>query len=167
MNCRHCQTLLLREADQLGTAGERAKLEAHLAGCPDCRSLQADLRNLTREVRDELRATSVPDVAQEWRQLRHALQQDKTEAARSKRSNAGWWIVPPLAAAAAVALLFLVQTPSPESAGGPTTNGSGPVIARAEYVEPGDAAAATMVFVDKPSGWLVVWATDTPPARKG
>lgn len=167
MNCRHCQTLLLREADRLGTAGERAKLEAHLARCPDCRGLQADLRNLTREVRDELLATTVPDVTQEWRQLQRAMQQDKAAAAARKRPATGWWVVPPLAAVAAVALLFLVQTPAPQSDLGPPPNGAGAVTARAEFVEPGDANAATMVFVDKPSGWLVVWASDPPSADKG
>lgn len=169
MNCRHCQTLLLREADLLGSADERAKLEAHLAACPNCRSLQADLRNLSRAVRDDLHATPVPDVTEEWRQLRRALQSDRPVATTGQGPAAWWWIAPPLAAAAAVALLFLVQTPRPGPGSVQTAHahGAGVVTAQAEYVEPGDVNAATMVFVDKPSGWLVVWASDSPPARKG
>jgi anti-sigma factor RsiW len=166
MNCRHCQTLLLREADRLGSAAVRAKLEAHLAACPDCRSLQADLRNLSREVRADLHATPVPDVAEEWRQLRRTLQSDRPAATTRQGPAAWWWIAPPLAAAAAGALLFLAQTPRPSGVETASPDAA-MVTAQAEYVEPGDANAATMVFVDKPSGWLVVWASDTPPARKG
>ena len=29
-----------------------------------------------------------------------------------------------------------------------------------DFVEAGDTSASTMVYVDKDSGWLVVWATD-------
>jgi hypothetical protein len=41
------------------------------------------------------------------------------------------------------------------------------IIAGADYVEAGDPNASTMVYVDKESGWLVVWATDMDiaPAR--
>ena len=41
------------------------------------------------------------------------------------------------------------------------------IIAGADYVEAGDPNASTMVYVDKESGWLVVWATDidVAPAR--
>ena len=33
-------------------------------------------------------------------------------------------------------------------------------VAQAEYVEAGNVDASTIVYVDKDSGWLVVWATD-------
>ena len=41
------------------------------------------------------------------------------------------------------------------------------IIAGADYVEAGNPNASTMVYVDKESGWLVVWATDldAAPAR--
>lgn len=167
MNCRHCQSLLLREADHIGTAEERAGLEVHLAGCPDCRSLQADLRHLAGEVRAELQAVPVPDVAAEWRQLLRAMQPAGSRVPAHPPRTAWWWIAPPLAAAAALALLFLVQTAPPGPGADQPANGTDMVTARAEFVDPGNASATTMVFVDKPSGWLVVWASDTLPARKG
>ena len=40
------------------------------------------------------------------------------------------------------------------------------IIAGADYVEAGNPNAATLVYVDNESGWLVVWATDldAPPS---
>ncbi|MEN9403282.1 MAG: hypothetical protein RL091_1985, partial [Verrucomicrobiota bacterium] len=40
-------------------------------------------------------------------------------------------------------------------------------VARAEYVEAGDVNASTMVYVDKESGWLVVWATNVDTKTSG
>ena len=40
-------------------------------------------------------------------------------------------------------------------------------VARADYVEAGDTNASTMVYVDKDSGWLVVWASDADTKTSG
>ena len=39
--------------------------------------------------------------------------------------------------------------------------------AGADFVEAGDPNASTMVYVDKDSGWLVVWATDVDAQTRG
>jgi hypothetical protein len=66
-----------------------------------------------------------------------------------------FWLGLPLAAAAAVAFVFLnPQTSAPETA-------------RAEFVETGETAGSTMVYVDKESGWLVVWAAEPSREQNG
>lgn len=40
-------------------------------------------------------------------------------------------------------------------------------IAQTEFVEAGKANASTMVYVDKESGWLGVWALDSDANSKG
>jgi len=41
------------------------------------------------------------------------------------------------------------------------------IIAGADYVEAGNPNASTMVYVDKESGWLVVWVTDEYMPTRG
>jgi len=41
------------------------------------------------------------------------------------------------------------------------------IIAGADYVEAGNPNASTMVYVDKESGWLVVWVTDVDAGPRG
>jgi hypothetical protein len=40
------------------------------------------------------------------------------------------------------------------------TGSESAMAVHADYVEAGNPAASTMVYVDKESGWLVVWAAD-------
>jgi hypothetical protein len=56
--------------------------------------------------------------------------------------------------AAAAALAFVVYQPAVTS-----RSDLGPA-ASAEFVETGSPTASTMVYLDKESGWLVVWAAD-------
>lgn len=57
---------------------------------------------------------------------------------------------PPPSYAAAPAPIYPLYDPS--------------IIAGADFVEVNDPNASTMVYVDKESGWLVVWATDIDAA---
>jgi hypothetical protein len=74
--------------------------------------------------------------------------------ARSARSpqpaHRRWWAAAPVAAAAALAVAVWFKPPALAPAD--------PAIARAVFVEPGDARATTLVYVDEPTGWLIVWA---------
>lgn len=158
MNCLTCQKLLLRDAGQAGSPAERAAVEAHLAECPSCRQLQTELDRMGTLIRSESAAVPPPDPAAEWRTL-----QSKLHAPRRRAAPVLWWSVP-LAAAAAGALAFILPFSAPRQATPANGHANAPFVAQAEFVEPGDANASTMVYVDKQSGWLVVWATDAAPA---
>src|SRR5260370_23202232 len=63
-------------------ATERAEVEAHLSGCPDCRVEERLERRLGAEV-----AAMPMDVEQSWARLRAQL--DRPEASRGRRSGGG------------------------------------------------------------------------------
>ena len=109
----------------------------------------------------------VPDVDVEWQKLRAQLPAGKKTSARKRPLAPVIWFGTSMAAAAALALAYFGQqspvAPQIQSvANAPVAEAVG-----AEYVEAGDANASTMVYVDKDSGWLVVWATDPDTSGKG
>jgi len=143
MNCSEAESLL-PAADPGGlSAAQQRALAEHLAACPACREAQAAFTDLLETWRKETAQTPVPTAATMWARVRAQKQVPR----RPHRPNPMFWLGLPLAAAAAVAFVFL--TPGPAA----------PETARAEFVVTGDAAS-TMVYVDKESGWLVVWAAD-------
>ena len=164
MNCRDIETLLLAERDGVLASTQQTALEQHVAACPACRQMRADLSAAMSALRSDAVNVSVPDVDAEW----HRLQPQLNPVAPARREKTRplapvIWFGVPLAAAAAVTFAFFgqshapqVQDPKPE-----------PVVelASADYVEAGNADASTMVYVDKESGWLVVWAADSEAER--
>jgi len=148
MNCRDCERLLLREGAELSDA-EAAAAARHVQDCPHCRELQSSLTAAIGEWKAETSAQE-PDAAAAWRALRPRL----TARRRQPRRLAPLLcLTAPLAAAAALALLVYPPKPAERD--------RGIEAAHADFVEAGNPAASTMVYVDNDSGWLVVWAADT------
>jgi hypothetical protein len=155
MNCRDIEPLLLAERDGVLTASQHASLGQHVAACPACRQMRVDLSAAMSALRTDAANVTVPDVDTEWHALQARLNDTVTVRPEKKRPLAP--VIrfgAPLAAAAAIAFAFFtLQTPNPKS--------EIPLeVASADYVEAGNADASTVVYVDKESGWLVVWATD-------
>jgi anti-sigma factor RsiW len=151
MNCSEAESLLPAvEPGGLSAARQRALAE-HLAACPACRRTQAALAGLIEDWRQDNAQAPVPPAAEIWANVRSRRRAPR----RPHRPNPVFWLGLPLAAAAAVAFVFLnPQTSAPETA-------------RAEFVETGETAGSTMVYVDKESGWLVVWAAEPSREQNG
>lgn len=166
MNCRSAEPLLLAERDGVLTPAQHAELAQHVAACASCRQFRADLAAALEGVRTEAHAVALPDVDAEWRGVQAKINGgavgEQTAAPRKKRRLAPVvWLSAPLAAAAAVALALFVQRPVPV----PTTTSEGVIAARADFVEVADPKATPIVYTDKESGWLVVWAESAEPAH--
>lgn len=156
MNCRDIESLLLAEKDGVLTAAQHAELGQHVGNCPACRQLRKNLAEATSDLRAEVAGVVVPDIDTEWTNIRSRLGSvGKTE--RKRPLAPVIWLGAPVAAAAALALAFFVGRPGSSEA---TPASATTDLASAEFVEAGNTDASTMVYVDKESGWLVVWATD-------
>lgn len=157
MNCRDTESLILAEQDDALTKDQLAALTDHVATCPACAQLRTNLVTALATYKAGVAAISVPNADEAWRDLQVRLRQP----ARKRPLAPVIWFGSSLAAAAAIAFAFLSNeprsvTPAPAS---PQLYDSS-IIAGADYVEAGDPNASIMVYVDKESGWLVVWATD-------
>lgn len=176
MNCRDNESLILAERDGALTKEQLAVLSDHVAACPACAKLRADLARTLTTYQKGLADVVAPDPDEAWRELQSRL--SESERREKKRPLAPViWFSASLAAAAAFAFAFLFTRPSAPS---PATESElfaitpppAPLhdpsfIAGADYVEAGDPDASVVVFVDKESGWLVVWAADSVPATSG
>lgn len=164
MNCRDIEPLLLAEKDGVLTNTQHASLEQHVATCPACRQMRTRLTEAMAAVRADAATVSVPDVDAEWHTLRACLHRPPAQPEKKNPLAPVLWFGAPLAAAAALAFAFFIdRSPSSHPAEfSQVTEG-----ARADFVEAGNADASTMVYVDKESGWLVVWATDTSNGKNG
>lgn len=195
MTCRDIEPLLLAERDGALTPTERAALSDHAAACPACRELRTRLATSLEAYRAGVASVRVPDVDAAWRDVQAQLHAPARAKKKHSLAPVIWFGAPLAAAAAAIAFTFMVQTgpqalpfspqasrqvasvaqlspppppPPPASVRPPLSTPYDPsIIAGADYVESGDPNASTMVYVDKESGWLVVWATDmdVAPAR--
>ncbi len=159
MNCRSAEPLLLAERDGVLTPAQHAELARHIAACADCRQFRADLAAVLADVHAEAQAVPRPDVDAEWRAVQAKINGGAAgggRAAPHKKARLApiVWISAPLAAAAAVALALFVQRPVPM----PAATSEGVIAARADFVEVADPKATPIVYTDKESGWLVVWA---------
>ena len=160
MNCSDVTRLSSAARDGALSPEQRAEFERHVAGCVACQRHLADLERAMAVYRNEAAQVGLPDVDEEWRLL-----QAKLDApARRRRSPLApiAWLSLPLAAAAALALVFL----NPARPVDPTPFASAEVAA-ADFVEIADTNATPLVFVDKESGWLVVWAVAPESAHHG
>src|SRR6478736_8540141 len=188
MTCRDIESLILAERDGALPSAERAALSDHVATCPACRELRTRLAVSLETFRAGVAGVPVPNADEAWRELQATIH---TPGGRAKKRPLApiIWFATPLAAAAAVAFAFFVTRPplppSPAATAVAASEVPPPppppafvppalsapydpsIIAGADYVEVGDPNASTMVYVDKESGWLVVWATDVDaaPAR--
>jgi hypothetical protein len=163
MNCRDIEPLLLAERDGVLTSEQHAALAGHVATCPACRQFRAALTEATLFLKTDAANVAVPDAGQAWRELRPRLDGEKARPAKKRRLAPVIWFGSTLAAAAALTFAFLNLRPRSM----PTVIPDNDVVAEAEFVEAGDLNAATLVYVDKESGWLVVWTTDADTATKG
>lgn len=171
MNCRDSESLILAERDGTLDPNKRSALSDHVAACPACRALRQNLATALASYAAAVREVPVPDADAAWRELQARLPAPAPSRKRGPLAPVVWFAAP-LAAAAAFAFAFLFTRPAPEpvppSEVSLTTARIGPpppplhdpsFIAGADFVETGDPDAATIVFVDAESGWLVVWAT--------
>lgn len=158
MNCRQAQDHLFADRGALEN-DQRAALDAHVATCPACQRINANLTAALTDWRRAAELAPVPDSEREWhavrRKIRGGAEAGTTGTLAPARRRFLPWLALPLGAAAAIATaLYVASDPTQAPAGG--THG---IVARADFVEaPG--AAQTMVYVDEKSGWLVVYAKD-------
>lgn len=168
MNCREAEPLLLAERDGTLTSVQRTTLDRHVAGCAGCRQLRADLSAALAEFQVDAASVRLPDVDAEWRALQARVHGARTGAATPRAMKKGaplTWFAGPMAVAAAIALAFFLGRPSSLSNQSETEVSPFAGYARADYVEVAIEDASPLVYLDKESGWLVVWAdfeSDTP-----
>ena len=174
MNCRDIEPLLLAERDGVLTTGQHAALAGHVAVCPACRQLRADLTEATLFLKTDAANVAVPDADTEWRELRAQLHTDAAKPAKKRPLAPVIWFGAPLAAAAAIAFVFFTGRPQPVApvTAMPATAPAAPeeplvALASVDHIGADDTPTSTMVYVDKDSGWLVVWTTETDPKGKG
>lgn len=166
MNCRDNESLILAERDGKLTPAQLTALSDHVVACPACRKLRADLTTALAAYRTDVATVEAPDATTAWRDLQNRLDRP----AKKNPLAPIMWFGPPLAAAAAIAFAFLSPEPGPRTpnpALPPPPLHDPSIIAGADYVEAGDPNASTLVFIDRESGWLVVWASDPELATKG
>jgi predicted anti-sigma-YlaC factor YlaD len=163
MNCRDIEPLLLSERDGVLTSEQHAALEQHVASCPACRQLRARLAETLNAYQADAAQVTVPDVDEEWRAVRARWHEAKS--AKKRPLAPVIWFGSSLAAAAA--LIFALVGNRPKPAAPEVFSPDNEVVAEAEFVEAGDITASTMVYVDKESGWLVVWTTNGDANGKG
>jgi hypothetical protein len=174
MNCRDNESLILAERDGALTKDQLAALSDHVATCPACAKLRANLAAALDTYQESLRAVRAPDADEAWREWQSRLRESGSRA-RKRPPAPVIWFGASLAAAAAFAFAFLVTRPTVPPPGEETLLAIAPppplhdpsFIAGADYVEAGNPNASIMVFVDRESGWLVVWATDSNTATSG
>ncbi|AOS45386.1 hypothetical protein Verru16b_02467 [Lacunisphaera limnophila] len=171
MNCRDNESLILAERDGTLSPAQLAALSDHVAACPACRELRQRVGAALEAYRAEVATAPVTDADEAWRDLQTRL----ARPGRPRPLAPVIWFGVSLAAAAALALAVFYQRP-PDSSSPSTEFVNVPpppplhdpsVIAGADFVEAGDPNASTLVYVDKESGWLVVWASDPETATKG
>ncbi len=152
MNCHDIEPLLLTERDGVLTPEQHATLAAHVATCPTCRHLRAVAGEAVTFLKTDAANVAVPDADQEWRSLRARLHGETTKPAKKRPLAPLIWFSTPLAAAAAALVIgfYVTRQATPQAS-----------------VEAAETAAATIAYVDKDSGWLVVWATEAEAKSSG
>ncbi len=169
MNCTRSHHLLSAERDHALGAGERADLEQHLAGCAECRQFRTRLDKAVAGWRADVAARPAPDAERAWQDIRREIRAGAAgdsvtglprgafqSRARPQWRSGRWSLsVGALGAAAVIALsVWGLRRPGPDVFAPVALNEGSSV----EYVEVPENAAS-MVFVDDESGWVVVWST--------
>jgi hypothetical protein len=173
MNCRDNESLILAERDGALTNAQLTARSDHFAACPACRKLRHDLAVSLEAYKSSIYGGDVADADEAWRQLRGRLRETDNPA-RKRPLPSVVWFGAPLAAAAALAFSFFLSRPPTDApsvdmavALPPSPLHDPSIIAGADFVEAGDPNASTLVYVDKESGWLVVWATENNTETRG
>jgi predicted anti-sigma-YlaC factor YlaD len=156
MKCRAAQRLLFAERDGSLAPSERTGLEAHLAGCSDCRQARTAFATAIQDWHEATARVTTPDAERAWQDIRREIRQTKPEKKTSVWGLPRWTF--PLTAAAALAVA-VVTAPRWLDEVKPTTSIARLDTARADFVDVG-ANSSSVVYVDDQSGWLVVWAVD-------
>jgi predicted anti-sigma-YlaC factor YlaD len=161
MNCREAQRHLFAEGEGALESSQRVTLEEHVGHCPDCRRMRDDLTAALSAWRSENARTPVPDADREWhavrRRIRGGVEPGAEHTVRPRRNLFAWAAVP-IGVAAAAAVALMVSKPEPAGTSLPLVA----YAATAESIDVPGGDAATMVFVDEKSGWLMVMASDAP-----
>ena len=158
MNCHAVQQLLSAERDQTLGADARSSIDAHVAGCTACRQMRTALAESANAWRTTTASVRVPDERLEWQRIRRRLHGEPDRATQPAQGIFTMWRSATFMAAAALVALGLFVAPAWFR--GPPPVAIASAMAAADSVEVGGDAASAMVFVDDPSGWLVVWAAD-------
>jgi predicted anti-sigma-YlaC factor YlaD len=155
MTCRTAQRLLSAERDRPLGDSERVDLEAHLAGCGECRQARLVVSEAISHWRNSDAQVVPPDAERAWQDIHRQIRTSTPDRKRGLLALPRWTL-PAVAAAALIFAAAVVPRWIDESDPTATT----PLeIARAEFVEtPKDSSS--MVYVDAKSGWLVVWAVN-------
>jgi anti-sigma factor RsiW len=158
MNCRDIEPLLMAERDGVLSSEMHAVLDEHVAGCPACRRSRAAYGEAVTFLKTDAANVRVPDANEEWRTIRAKLNAETGKSEKKRPLAPVIWFAAPLAAAAALAVVFFghhAAEPSAEK-----------MMARSP-VTAGGSNAPTIAYVDKDSGWLVVWAPDGDAKKSG
>jgi anti-sigma factor RsiW len=135
-------------------AAERARVEAHLAGCDSCRATQALLLRTVAVLRD---VPALEPSAEVRRQVLRRI--DEQAPSLGARLLAGWratWLLPTLAGTAAAAILAVALIRGPGVDPGELTETGGLELAtNFEVVRDLD-----VVGLDSPDDWDVVMQLD-------
>jgi len=161
MNCHTAQDQLLRAADGGLAATQQTALNAHVESCATCQHYAESLNSLPKLLRHDAESVPVPDADQMWSDVSSRLNAPEMQKSKSRKIAPIIWLTAPLAAAAALLFAFLPQQ-NDEAA--PAIAGAN--IVQVDYVEIEDPDSTAMIYVDKESGWLVVWADD-PSVNSG
>ncbi|HEY5553025.1 MAG TPA: zf-HC2 domain-containing protein [Opitutaceae bacterium] len=156
---------MFAEKDGALNEDKRTALEAHVAGCKSCSHFKHAIATTSRQLRESAQAVSVPDADSEWREIRRRIQ--KTEPAAPVWARLVPALGVPLAAAAALAIAFIAAPQwfvreSKDPVAGAEIAQVAEVAwePHAEFVEIPGSDDSMVVYLDEPSGWLVVWAVD-------
>jgi hypothetical protein len=160
MNCRDIEPLLLAERDGVLTAEMHAVLAKHVAACSACRLSRAAYGEAVTFLKTDAANVPVPDVDEEWRALRARISPGKGKLKKKRPLAPVIWLAAPLAAAAALALAYFGHRSAETSSPTAPRVATGPTDA-------GGSNAPTIAYVDKDSGWLVVWVADTDAKKSG
>lgn len=166
MNCHDAETLMLAERDGALTDERRTVLAAHIAGCKSCSHFRDAIAATALHMRESAQTVSVPDATREWREIRRRIQAPEPAAPVWARLLPALGV--PLAAAAALAIAFFaapqwfMRTISEDPVAGTEITQVAEIAwePHAEFVEVPGSDDSMVVYLDEPSGWLVVWAVD-------
>lgn len=115
MRCRRAETLISLTLDSRLSPGRANDLEAHLAGCPACRSYQARLEAIQKGARG---GAGVSVETGYWDGLSARIRARLEPAGPPSRPARRWaWLAVPAAAAALVLVFLQLFRPGPPSAG--------------------------------------------------
>jgi anti-sigma factor RsiW len=175
MNCRDVTPLLSAERDGPLDATAREALERHVAACPACKGLRADMAEAASAWKTETARAATPDPAGEWRSLRARLHAEADNPSpTTERRMPVWWLAGGAASLTAAAVWLTTLTPGPVAPVNSTQPVSVVALARPSQAQPAgadyvDTPADTtpVVYLDQESGWLIVWAESPAPPVSG